>query len=163
MSDQQSGRRTLGDRLSPRSFRFFMNRFPAFRGVGGRVESISDDWSRWRIRIKLGFRNRNYVGTLWGGAMAAAPDPFLMLAFMRLLGRDHVVWDKAATIRFRRPARGDLWCTIAVTPEMVAEVRAAVAREGKVDRTYPLQLVDAEGVVHAELEKVLHFSARSGA
>lgn len=149
--------KSLGDRLSPRMFRVLMNRFPAFRGVGGKLLSISDDWSTWVIRMRLGFRNRNYVGTLWGGTMAAAPDPFLMLAFLRLLGKEYIVWDKAATIRFLRPARGDLYCTIHVSQEQVAEVQAALEAEERVDRTYILELVDEDGIVHAELEKVLHF------
>jgi len=32
-------------------------------------------------------------------------DAFYMLMFMSNLGRDYIVWDKAATIRYRKPER----------------------------------------------------------
>ena len=33
-------------------------------------------------------------------------DPFYMLMLMENLGRDYIVWDKAASIRFRKPGKG---------------------------------------------------------
>ena len=44
--------------------------------------------------------NRNYVGTQFGGSLYAMTDPFFMLMLMENLGRDYVVWDKAANIEF---------------------------------------------------------------
>ncbi|MCW1248853.1 DUF4442 domain-containing protein [Acaricomes phytoseiuli] len=35
-------------------------------------------------------------------------DPFWMLLLLKHLGRDHVIWDKAAEIDFRTPGRGTL-------------------------------------------------------
>jgi acyl-coenzyme A thioesterase PaaI-like protein len=145
----------LGDR--PRRFRRLINWFPAYRGTGGRVEAISDDWHRWRIRIPLSLRTRNYVGTTYGGSLYGAVDPILMLAFLKILGPDYIVWDKAATIRFRRPGRGDLWADVRIHPEEPDAVRRLCAERSKVDRTYTIDIVDRDGIVHADVEKVLHF------
>jgi hypothetical protein len=38
-------------------------------------------------------------------------------------------------------------------------IRALVREQGKADRVYRVDLVDAEGVVHAELEKTINVSA----
>ena len=35
-------------------------------------------------------------------------DPFYMLMLIENLGRDYIVWDKSATIRFRKPGTGTM-------------------------------------------------------
>lgn len=151
----------LGRRLGPRAFRWAINWFPAYRGTGGRVTHISDDWRAWRIKVPLNWRTRNYVGTTYGGSMYGAVDPILMLAYLRILGPDYIVWDKAASIRFRRPGRSTLYATIRIPEHEVAEVKRLCAEQPKVDRTYTVELADDEGVVHCQVEKVLHFRLKS--
>lgn len=143
--------------LGPRRFRWAINWFPAYRGTGARVTHISDDWRQWRIKVPLNWRTRNYVGTTYGGSMYSAVDPILMLAFLKILGPDYIVWDKAATIRFRKPGRSTLYATIEIAKDEIDEVKRLCAGQPKVDRTYALELVDEDGVVHCEIEKVLHF------
>jgi acyl-coenzyme A thioesterase PaaI-like protein len=144
-------------RVGPRAFRHFINIFPAFRGTGGRVTRISKDWMQWDVKIPLNWRTRNYVGTTYGGSMYGAVDPILMLAYLHILGPDYIVWDKAATIRFRRPGRGTLYARVRIDQKEVDEVRRRLATEPKVDRAYALTITDADGAVHAEVEKILHF------
>jgi acyl-coenzyme A thioesterase PaaI-like protein len=91
-----------------RSYRWFFNWFPAYRGTGARITYIAGDWSEIRIRLPLSWRTRNYVGTIFGGSMYGAIDPMYMMMLIKTLGPDYVVWDKAATIRFRRPGREPL-------------------------------------------------------
>jgi Domain of unknown function (DUF4442) len=83
-----------------------------------------------------------------------------MLMLIRLLGSDYVVWDKAATIRFRRPGRTTLRAAIHVDDAELDRIRAAVAEHGKVDRVYRIELVDADGLVHAEVEKTVYVAAK---
>ena len=90
------------------------NLWPCFRGTGARVTHIADDWSELRVRLPLSRRTRNYVGTIFGGSMYAAVDPFQMLMLIQRLGPEYVVWDKAATIRFRQPGRSTLTATFRV-------------------------------------------------
>lgn len=90
-------------------FRWGWNFFPAYRGAGGRIEYISDDWHEARVRLPLSWRTRNYVGTIYGGSIYASIDPIYMLMLMHILGKGYVVWDKAANVRFRKPGRTTLW------------------------------------------------------
>jgi hypothetical protein len=147
----------------PERFRRWMNRFPAFRGSGARVDAISKDWHEWTIRLPLNWRTRNFVGTTFGGSLYGAVDPHLMIALIRLLGPEYIVWDKAASIRFKRPGRGTLWVHIRLPAGEVDEIRRLLQTEPKIDRTYALKIVDAEGVVHAEAEKVIHIRRSDGA
>jgi hypothetical protein len=136
--------------------RWKFNLFPAYRGTGGRVTYIACDYREVRVAIPLSLRTRNLVGTIYGGSMYGAVDPMYMIMLMRLLGREYVVWDKAASIRFRKPGRNTLHATFRIDDQELDAIRAATAAGEPVDRTYNVQLVDADGVVHASIEKVIY-------
>lgn len=140
----------------PRAFRHVLNFFPAFRGTGAWVTYIADDWSEMRVRIPLSWRTRNYVGTIFGGSLYAGIDPHFMFMLMHRLGPDYLVWDKAASIRFRRPGRGPLTAVCRMPDEEVAEVRRLLESNEKVDRTYTVDLVAKDGTVCATVEKVVN-------
>jgi len=73
------------------------------------------------------------------------------------------VWDKAASIRFRRPGRTRLTATFRLEPELVAGIRDELTRVAKLDRVFTVELVDATGTVHVVIEKTVHVSRRPNA
>ncbi|QDV06429.1 hypothetical protein Poly30_19380 [Planctomycetes bacterium Poly30] len=135
--------------------RWRFNLHPAYRGTGARITFIASDWSEVRLRLPLSWRTRNIVGTIFGGSLYAALDPIYMIQLMRGLGPDFIVWDKAATIRFKRPGRSTLHATFRMPSAEVESVRKDVLEQGKIERTYSVVLVDGSGLVHAECEKVI--------
>lgn len=145
--------------MSPRAFRRAMRFFPAIRNTGVRVDHISDDWHHWRMRLPLSLKTRNYVGTHFGGTLYSSLDPQLMLAWMHILGPEFIVWDKAGSVRFRRPGRGTLHAEFTIPEEDEARVRA-LAPGAKMDLTYELAWRDGDVVV-AEVQKVVHFQRRA--
>jgi hypothetical protein len=66
-----------------------------------------------------------------------------------------VVWDEAASIRFRRPGRSTLSAVFRLSQAEVDAVRAAADEHGKTEHTFLVDLVDAAGEVHASFEKLL--------
>lgn len=139
-----------------RLLRWKFNLFPAYRGSGARVTYIADDFREIRVKLPLSWRTRNYVGTLFGGSIYASVDPMYMIMLIHLLGRDYVVWDKAATIRFRKPGRTTLFATFRLDEAELDAIRAAAASGEPIDRAYNVDLVDGEGTVHASIEKVIY-------
>jgi acyl-coenzyme A thioesterase PaaI-like protein len=130
--------------------------FPAYRGTGGKITYLADDFREVRVEIPLSRRTRNYVGTIFGGSMYGAVDPICMVVLIKALGPGYVVWDKAASIRFRKPGRTTLHARFAVDQAELDTIRGALEEAAATERTYTIQLVDAEGVVHAEVEKLIH-------
>lgn len=149
-------RESLRTRLS----RWAFNVWPCYRGTGARVAFIASDWSEVRVRLPLSWRTRNYVGTIFGGSLYAGADPIYMLMLIHRLGPEYMVWDKAASIRFRRPGRGSLSATFRIDEAELTEIRRLLQDQPKVDRTYSVEWRDAEGAIHAELQKVVHISLR---
>jgi len=138
--------------------RWGFNCFPAYRGTGGWVTYIRHDWSEIRVAVPLSWRTRNYVGTIYGGSLYGAVDPIYMLMLIKSLGPDYVVWDKAATIRFRRPGRSRLTAVFQLPAGMVSGIREELTRVAKLDRVFMVELTDRAGLVHATIEKTVHVS-----
>ena len=146
----------MPESFESRLARWKFNLFPAYRGTGGRVAYIADDFHEIRVKIPLSWRTRNYVGTIYGGSMYGAIDPIYMLMLIRILGRDYVVWDKAAKIRFRRPGKETLYADFKLAPEEIATIKELAETSKSVDRVYELELKDKSGKVHAQIEKTLY-------
>lgn len=146
----------MPESFESRRLRWMFNIFPAYRGSGAKVTYIASDFREIRIRLPLSWRSRNYVGTIFGGSMYAAVDPMYMIMLIHCLGPDYVVWDKAASIRFRKPGRTALFARFLLDDAELDAIRAATASGDAIDRTYNVDLADAEGVVHASVEKVIY-------
>jgi acyl-coenzyme A thioesterase PaaI-like protein len=131
-----------------------MNIWPPLLGAGIRV--------RWRsaraveVEMKLRPWNRNYVGTHYGGSLYSMTDPFYMLMLMENLGRDYIVWDKAATIRFRKPGKGTVRAEFRLSDAQLDEIRDKLATQEKYEPTFLVEVKDEAGEVVAEVQKVLH-------
>jgi acyl-coenzyme A thioesterase PaaI-like protein len=140
--------------------RWRLNLFPCYWGTGASVTFIAGDWHEVRVRLPLTWRTRNVVGTIFGGSLYGAVDPLYMLMFMHLLGPKYVVWDEAAAIRFLKAGRSPLGATFTVSPAQVTQLRADLAHESPLRRTFQVCLVDSAGAVHVEVDKTLYFRRR---
>ena len=145
----------MGESLRTRLTRWGFNLWPCYRGTGGRVTFIAADWREVRVRLPLNWRTRNYVGTIFGGSLSGSVDPFFMIMLIQLLGPDCTVWDKAATVRFRKPGRSTLQAVFRIPEEETTAIRRLPETDGKLDRVYRVNLEDAQGTVHAEIEKII--------
>ena len=161
MSGAPLTRPGTSESLRTRLTRWGFNWFPAYRGTGARITFIARDWREVRIRLPLSWRTRNYVGTIFGGSMYGAVDPIYMVMLIRVLGPGYVVWDKAASIRFGRPGRTTLFARFTMDDAELDAIREALRTSNTTDRMYTVDLVDAEGVVHATVEKTVHVRRRT--
>lgn len=144
-----------------RLVRLGFNLMPAYRGTGGRVEHVTPDLSYVRVRLPLNWRTRNAVGSIYGGSLFAVTDGPHPTMLMAALGRDAIVWDKAASIRYRRPGRHTLYAEFRMPPEEVAAIRQALKQKGELDRTYTVELKDRHGQVHAIVERTVYIADKA--
>ena len=141
--------------------RWRLNWFPAYRGTGGRATYVSHDYREVHIKLPLNWRTRNYVKTIFGGSLYGAVDPVYMIMLMKVLGRGYIVWDKAASIRFRRPGRETLYGKFLLTDEIIEGIRKELETAEKLDRHFTVELKDAAGEVHAIIEKTINIRKRT--
>ncbi len=131
-----------------------INIWPPLLGAGIRVQWRSDRMVD--VEMKLRPWNRNYVGTHYGGSLYSMTDPFYMLMLMENLGRDYIVWDKAANIRFRKPGKGRVKAEFRLSDAQLDEIRDKLKTQEKYEPTFLVEVKDEAGDVVAEVQKILH-------
>jgi acyl-coenzyme A thioesterase PaaI-like protein len=134
--------------------------FGCYRGTGGRLKYIAEDWSEVRLDLPLSWRTRNYVGTIFGGSIYSAVDPIYMLMLIRRLGAEFIVWDKAASIEFKKPGRETLHARFVIGDDELTAIRTALATQRSVELTYLVELLDGSGTVCARVEKLIYIRRR---
>ena len=144
-----------------RALRRGVNLWPPFLGAGIRVKHIAADMKAIDVEMKLRWWNANYVGTHFGGSLFAMTDAFYMLMLMANLGRDYIVWDKAASIRYRKPGRSTVRAEFRLTDAQLDDIREKLKALPKYEPTFIVDVKDEQGTVIAEIQKLLHVKKKA--
>jgi acyl-coenzyme A thioesterase PaaI-like protein len=147
---------SMPESLKTKVMRWGFNFFPAYRSTGARITYIASDWREMRIKLPLSWRTRNIVGTIFGGSMYGAVDPIYMVMLIKVLGPEYIVWDKAASIQFKKPGKRTLYATFNLAQGEINEIKAALGSSSSIERIYHVELVEADGIVHAAVEKTVY-------
>jgi hypothetical protein len=133
-----------------------INFWPPYLGAGVRVTNFKDDLTSIEVEMKLHFWNRNYVGTHFGSSLYSMTDPFLMLMLIENLGKDYIVWDKSASIRFKKPGKGIVCAHFEITLEEINSIRIQADQNTKVEPEFNILIKDKSGTIIAEVYKQLY-------
>lgn len=142
-------------------FRVLFNISPMYKRSCGKIIFASEDLHVVKIKIPLSYKNRNYVGSIFGGSLFAATDPIYMIQLMQILGKDFVVWDKKTDIKFKRPAYKDAFASFEFTAEEIENILQKVDSENELDYTKILHITDKNGTIFAELDKTLYIATKT--
>lgn len=134
----------------------YMNFWPPFLGSGIKVKNVAPDFTSVDVEVKMRFWNRNYVGSHYGGTIYSMTDPWYMLMLMQNIGKEYIVWDKSAEVRFLKPGYGKLSAHFNLTAERIAEIKKAADENYKHEPTFTVQIKNEKGEVVAEVDKVLY-------
>ena len=93
--------------------------------------------------------------------MYGAVDPICMLMLIKNLGSSYEVWDKAATIRFKKPGRSTLHASFKLEHEEIDLIRRELSNVDSIDRFYSIDLADDKGTVCATVEKTIHIRRKA--
>jgi acyl-coenzyme A thioesterase PaaI-like protein len=146
--------------FGPHRFLRVIGLWPPYLGAGIRVTRADADLRVIEVALTLRAWNRNYVGTQFGGSLYSMCDPFYMLMVMENLGREYIVWDKSATIEFKRPGRGRVRARFELGEDVLASIREEVARAGRSHPRFTVHVVDDAGTEVARIYKVLSVRRR---
>lgn len=133
-----------------------LNFYPPYFFSGIKVISNNEDFSYFKVRLKLSWYNKNLLGTAFGGSLYSMCDPFFMFILLINLGEGFIVWDKAATIDFIKPGKGTLFAEFKISPKEISDIKDEVDLAGKKTFTFPCQVVNEEGILVAKLSKDIY-------
>jgi hypothetical protein len=138
--------------VSERTLKWAMNLYPPLLFQRIWVKGFHKDFRGVDVKINKSLFNQNYNGSIFGGTIYAATDPFYALLFDQLLQRKGFktrVWLKSASIQYLKPGRNDLFFTIIISDEMLNDAVEALNTLGKFVRAYPLEIYTSDGVLCA--------------
>ncbi len=81
-----------------------------------------------------------------------------MLMLIKNLGKNYIVWDKAAAIRFKKPGKETLFAEFHLTENELHEIKEILKNQKSVDRIYTVELKDKTGAIHCLIEKTLYIA-----
>lgn len=142
-------------------FKYGFNISPMYRRTTGRITFVADDLLQIEVKISKSFKNKNYVGSIFGGSLYAATDPIFMIQLIHILGDNYVVWDKASTVLYKRPAFSDAFATFRFTSDEIDQIKKDVAAKKEIDLVKKLNITDQENLVFVELTKTLYIADKA--
>ncbi|KQS28446.1 DUF4442 domain-containing protein [Pedobacter sp. Leaf194] len=134
--------------ISQNTLKWVMRLYPPLFFQRIWVQKFEGDFTSCSVKLSKSFLNKNYNGSIFGGTIYAATDPFYALLFDQLMQRRGFkvrVWLKSASIQYLKPGRGNLYFTIRVTEVMIAEAEEALKTVGKFVKAYPMEITNKEG------------------
>lgn len=146
----------MPESLETKLYRWRFYLYPCYLGTGGKVTYIAGDWREMRVELPLSWRTINIMGVIFGGAMFSSTDPMYMIMLMKSLGPDYIVWNKAASIEFKKQGKTTLYARFVLTDEDLQQIRADLARQPKIERTFRVELTDKSGTLNAAVEHLIH-------
>ena len=138
-----------------------LNLWPPLLGAGIRIKRMSPDMRSIDVEMRLTRLNRNYMGVHFGGSLFSMTDPFYMVMLATALGRDYVVWDKAASIRFRRPGITTVHAHFELTDARLGQIRTALDRDGIHEPVFNVEVLDPEKNVICTVDRTLYCATKA--
>ncbi|MCO5232973.1 MAG: DUF4442 domain-containing protein [Chitinophagales bacterium] len=133
-----------------------INFYPPFLGANIQLEECNENLTQFQVKLSLNRWNKNVMGTHFGGSLYAMCDPFYMWILMENLGKDFIVWDKAATIQFKKPGTGTVRAIFEISIEQIENIRKEVIELGKNDYHFSTVVKNENGQIVAEVDKTVY-------
>ncbi len=138
-----------------------INFYGPFLGAGVKLKELSKDYRYAKVTMPLTFYNKNYMGTQFGGSLYAMVDPWYMLMLIKNLGENYIVWDKEATIRFKKPGKGKVTAEFVLTQEIIDEIKLHVGDHTKMNYIFKVEIKDESGALICEVDKVVYIRRKA--
>ncbi len=142
-------------------FKYGFNWSPMYRRSTAKLTYVSDDLLTVTIKIPISYKNKNYVGSIFGGSLFSATDPIYMIQLLNILGDDFVVWDKSAKIKYKRPAKSDVYASFKFSKDEIEVIKQKVIVQGEFDCEKQLLITTKDGTIISEVEKAMYVATKA--
>ncbi len=141
--------------IKPKRLMKLLRFWPPYFFSGIKIVSVNDDFTKIDVCMKQRFWNTNYVGSHFGGSLYSMCDPFFMFILLHHL-KGHVIWDKGASFKFKKPGYRRVYATFEVDLETIEQLKHEADKSYSISPIFKTVVVDDRGDVILELEKILY-------
>lgn len=139
-------------KLSPRMLAWALRLYPPLLCQRIWVRKFYPDFRRVDVVLKRSVFNRNSNGSIFGGTIFSATDPFYALLFEQLVLREGykpIVWLKSAEIEYLKPARSTIRFSVSISDADWKEALDELRESKRFVKSFPIELYDEEGEIVA--------------
>lgn len=144
---------------------WMMRFFPPLLFNRIRLESLSPDLMHCRVRIAHSFINRNLQGSVFGGTLFSALDPFLPVMMWQIFarrGQKLESWLKKAEIDYLKPSSTTMMIDFRLTEGDIQEAEHSLVQKGKFEKWLPAEAIDQHGVVCVQARLLVYLRTYKG-
>lgn len=140
--------------VSERALKWIMRLYPPLLFQRIWVVGFDKDFRGVSVKVYKSIFNQNYNGSIFGGTIFAAADPFYPVLFDRILkapGSRFRIWSKSSRIDFLKPALSSLCFRILLTDVDIELALQALNTTGKYEKVFPVEIYNSSNEVCAQL------------
>ncbi|MFA6087531.1 DUF4442 domain-containing protein [Mucilaginibacter sp.] len=130
--------------VSENTLKWLMRLYPPLFFQRIWVKEFSKGFKGVKVKINKSLLNKNYNGSIFGGTIFAAADPFFPILFnqtLNLNGKKHLkIWSKSSKIDFVKPGLTDLFFEIKLTDTDIERVLETLTIAGKYEGCFPVDI-----------------------
>lgn len=146
-------------RVSENTLKWAMRFYPPLLFQRVWVKKFHKDFRGVDVKIHRSLLNRNYNGSIFGGTIFSATDPFYAILFDQILQREGykvLIWLKSAHIQYKKPARKNLGFSITIIPTQIEQAKIDLNEIGKHVVEFEFDLHDQEGLLCATVRNEVY-------
>lgn len=137
--------------VSQNALKWLMRLYPPLFFQRIWVIGIYNDFKRVNVKVNKSLLNRNPNGSIFGGTIMAAADPFYPVMFSCVLNprgdKKLRIWSKSVKVDFLKPALTNLFFQITLTDDEINEALKIIAAIGKFEKVYHIEMYNKQSEV----------------
>jgi nitrogen regulatory protein PII len=140
--------------VSENTLKWLMRLYPPLLFQRIWVRSFDKGFRGVNVKIIKSIFNKNYNGSIFGGTIFAAADPFYPVLFDRVLNtgdRKLRIWSKSSKIDFLKPALSSVSFNIVLTDADIELAIKTLNTNGKYEHCFLVEIFDYNNEVCASL------------
>jgi len=142
--------------LPPSIMRHIINTYKPFRGARIKMTYLSKDYRQVIIKMPLKWNNKNYFGTQYGGSLFSMTDSFYAIMLASNLGRNYIIWDIEANIKFIKPGYSEVRAEFNLSIDELNEIKLATQNGDKFIFEKLVEVIDKQNEIIALVNKKIY-------
>ena len=140
--------------VSENTLKWIMRLYPPLLFQRIWVREFNKGFKGVSVTIIKSIFNKNYNGSIFGGTIFAAADPFYPVLFDRVLNtgdRKLTIWSKSSNINFLKPALSNLSFQIILSDADIELAIHTLNTTGKYENSFPIDIYNNNNEVCVSL------------
>ncbi|MFT7333441.1 MAG: acyl-coenzyme A thioesterase PaaI-like protein [Sphingobacteriales bacterium] len=141
-------------KLNSNQTKWMLRLFPPFLLGGVWCRYITPDFKKCEVVVHKYLLNRNLTGTIFGGTIFSAGDPFQAIMLWQIFtnkGYKVESWLKSASINYIKPASSDLIITFEISDNQIDEFENGLKTKGKHSHKFHFDIQGKSGQTIAKM------------